>query len=121
MRARQQPSIYTHRAVASPLIRASSARRGAGIIATVTEVLLAIITTVVVGTIASEATRAPRTGVGARVIAKLVTKVNFAAISSPAVLLIKMRIKGNMISGRTNEEGNFVSKRRVATHSSKTT
>ena len=72
---------------------------------------MAIITTVVVGTITSETTRTLGTRGGAGVIAKLITKVNVAAISYPAVLLIRMRIKGNMISGRTNEEGNFVSKR----------
>lgn len=103
-------TVYTHRTVAAPLIWASSATCGAGT-ATVTEVLLAIITTVFVGTVTSEVTRTLGTRGGAGVIAKFVTKVNVATISYPTILLIKMRIKGNVISGRINEEGNFVSKR----------
>ena len=83
--------FHTHRAVACPFIRASSARRGTGVIATSAEILLAIITSIVVGTITSKATRALGTGGRARIIAELVAKINVAAISYPTVLLIKMR------------------------------
>ena len=68
-------TISTHRTVASPLIWPTSTSRGTSIIATSAEINLAVLASVVVGTIACKVPRRLGTGGGSGIVAKL--KGNF--------------------------------------------